>query len=99
MVSWYLMETVMSKTVDNKQLTKGKEYTKEVTYHYRVNGESKSYKKTVLIYEDQPEQLNEETAKALFEKYPDVSEIHELHDVWGGRWSRRSIMKAVCTRS
>jgi len=42
----------------------------------------------VLIYEDQPEQLTEQAAVELFVQYPSVKEIHEVHDVWGGRWSR-----------
>lgn len=42
----------------------------------------------VLIYEDQPERLTRAAADALFETYSQVKEIHELHPVWGGRWSR-----------
>lgn len=65
-----------------------KVYTKPVTYKYTEGRVKKSETVTVLIYEDQPEQLTEETAAALFEQYPDVKEIHELNDKWGGRWTR-----------
>lgn len=42
----------------------------------------------VLIVEDQPVQLTQATANELFAQYAEVKEIHELHVVWGGRWSR-----------
>lgn len=42
----------------------------------------------VLIYEDQAEQLTRATANELFITYPEAREIHELHEQWGGRWSR-----------
>lgn len=44
----------------------------------------------VLIYEDQPTRLTRAGADALFEQYPEVKEIHELHPVWGGRWTRNT---------
>lgn len=101
----------MSKSVDKGQLTvgktpnplkgttpcplKGREYTKMIKYTYHQNGKKVTEEVMVLIYEDQPEQLTEATAKALFEKYPEVKAIHELNFEWGGCWARKSIMKAV----
>lgn len=77
----------------NKQTAQ--EYTKEVTYTHHVTSKHKvSETVTVLIYEDQPEPLNEETAIALFAKYPRIKEIHELHEKWGGRWGRSITTRA-----
>jgi hypothetical protein len=61
----------------------------EVTYGYGKHKETAK----VLIYEDQPNQLTEESAKKIFEQYPECNAIHELHEVWGGRWSK-SIYKS-----
>lgn len=70
-------------------------YTKEITYTYHATSKKKvSDKVMVLIYEDQPDPLNEETANALFAEYPHVKEIHELHEKWGGRWTRAITIRA-----
>lgn len=49
----------------------------------------------VLMYEDQPEQLTVETAAKLFEQYSEVKSIHELHEVWGGRWDREGTFELL----
>lgn len=52
----------------------------------------------VLIYEDQPKPLTATQADKLLEQYPDVKEIHELHEVWGGRWTRKPKHKGMIRR-
>lgn len=52
----------------------------------------------VLIYEDQPKQLTPSEAEKLFKQYPQVKDIHELHPVWGGRWTRKPKHKGMIRR-
>lgn len=59
-----------------------------VTYVYWTGGKKVAEEQKVLIYEDQPEQLTERTALNLFLRFPHITAIHELHEVWGGRWTR-----------
>jgi len=66
----------------------------EVAYTFYFNGKKVSHTQKVLIYEDQPEQLNEGSAAWLFKRFPQCREIHELHDKWGGRWTQSFGYKA-----
>lgn len=59
-----------------------------VTYVYVRGGKKRVEEQQVLIYEDQPEQLTERTALNLFLRFPHIKEIHELHPVWGGVWTK-----------